>query len=246
MISFNELGKMGRLGNQLFQLAATIALATRNNDKYMLPPWQYEKYFNLHGCFSNNIRATTTYNEPFFHYKEILHRNTSAQILELKGYFQSEKYFIDCAELIRQAFTPIYGIHLQPETTSIHVRRGDYLKLSHAHTNLSPEYYAEAVKITNTKNYIVFSDDIEWCKNNFAWLAAMDKNIIFSTNKSPVEDLTIMAGCQNNIIANSSFSWWSGWLNPNTNKTIVAPKNWFGPTLQHNVKDLCPEAWKKI
>ena len=59
-------------------------------------------------------------------------------------------------------------------------------------------------------------------------------------------DLYIMSQCKNNIIANSTFSWWAAWLNKNENKKVIAPKTWFGPKINHNTSDLIPNNWEKI
>jgi hypothetical protein len=58
--------------------------------------------------------------------------------------------------------------------------------------------------------------------------------------------MALMSSCENNIIANSSYSWWAAYLNRNVNKKIIAPANWFGPRLPHNIKNLLFEKWIKI
>jgi hypothetical protein len=235
-ITFSQLGTWGRLGNQLFQIATVIAAAHRNNDTYLLPSWQYEKYFQLHNCFSNNIRSTLIYREPFFQYQRIP-GNTQHQILDLAGYFQSWRYFDELAPTLRQLFTSIYNIPVQLDTTSLHVRRGDYIRQPHNHTNLGMDYYRQAMKKTQTSRYLIFSDDIAWCKTNF-----VGSQFIFSEGKNEVEDLTSMTKCSHHIIANSSFSWWGAYLN-NQASMVIAPYQWFGPALAHNTLDLLPQHW---
>ena len=69
-------------------------------------------------------------------------------------------------------------------------------------------------------------------------------NYVFIEKQDDVLDLYLMSKITNNIIANSSFSWWAAWLNENEDKVVVAPKVWFGPKNQHlNRKDLTPEEW---
>lgn len=240
MITFSHLGNCGRLGNQLFQIATVIATALRNGDRYIFPSWSYQDYFHLHDCFSNNIRSTLTYQEPFFHYQRIPHQNTNNQVLDLVGYFQSWRYFDEFATAIRHRFTSIYNFTLLPETTSIHVRRGDYVRQPHNHTNLGMDYYREAMACTNTKNYLIFSDDIAWCKKQF-----VGNQFTFAEANNEVQDLTYMMSCQKNIIANSSFSWWGAYLN-NQTSMVIAPAKWFGPAMPHNTADLLPITWIKI
>src|SRR5271154_4436526 len=116
MISFKDLGKSGRLGNQIFEIAATISLALDNNDSFVFPQWEYERFFNLHDCFSNNITNTETYTEPHFHYAKIPFKPN----LNLSGYFKSHKYFDKHQDFIKKIFTTNYNIEPQPNTTSIH------------------------------------------------------------------------------------------------------------------------------
>lgn len=236
MISFRDLGQMGRLGNQLFQIAATIALAERNNDKYVFPRWEYENHFSLYDCFSTSIETTETFRETGFVYAPIVYRSN----MNLNGFFQSEKYFEDQKDLIYYSLTPKIGFGIKYNHASIHVRRGDYLHLTNEYQQLNMDYYQKAMETIKAKNYIIFSDDINWCKENFR-----GDNISYAQG-SVVEDLALMLSCEHNIIANSSFSWWGAYLNKNPSKIVVAPQHWFGPALPHNTKDLIPDRWLKI
>lgn len=253
----------GRLGNQLFQIAAALAHAKKMGTKAQFPTWEYNKYF-INGI---DDKLDTTFDcifdgqmhEPYFgfdfHYNPIPEKDN----LILHGFFQSEKYFKDHKQEIINAFKPKNEflqvvreagkdwINLQ-NTIAIHVRRGDYVTLQEAHPDLSQNYYYEGAfcemvsKLIKTtkglRHWIIFSDDIEWCKNRFGHLS-MD----YSEGNSDIVDLFIMAQCKHHIIANSSFSWWAAWLSKNMfgNETgiTIAPNTWFGPALAHyNTQDL--------
>jgi hypothetical protein len=239
----------GGLGNQMFQISATIALALKNND---------DACFNFNDCYtplqgnpSNNYKDTIfknicnrpffisekTYFEPKFSFSEIpYHKN-----LLLKGYFQSEKYFKDYSEEIINTFVLSNSI-VKPvdNLTSVHVRRGDYLKLSPFHSVCGVDYYKNAMDIIGG-NFLFFSDDIEWVKKNFK-----GNNIFYSENNDEVLDLSLMSVCDNNIIANSSFSWWAAFLNKNKNKKVISPSSWFGETGPKDTQDIIPSNWLKL
>lgn len=240
MITFSNLEKMGRLGNQLFQIAATISYSIENNDKYIFPNWKYSKYFNLNNCWGT-INCDTKYVEPFFHYKKIECKNYTN--LDLFGYFQSLKYFESNEYMIKSLLTPKIGYGLN-DNTSIHVRRGDYVNLTNEYAQLDlNNYYNKAIESLSddTEMFVIFSDDINWCKNIFK-----GSKFIFSESGDEIEDFTKMISCKNNIIANSTFSWWAAYLNQHPEKNVVAPSKWFGPKLDHNTKDLIPKEWIRI
>lgn len=237
MITFSQLGNRGRLGNQLFQIATTVALAVRNNDRYVFPPWEHEKYFNLHNCFVSNINSRETFKENGFAYSSIPYKPN----LNLSGFFRSEKYFQDCQDLIQNLLTPTIGFDIKWGCTAIHVRRGDYVHLSKEFALVGMDYYKMAMDIIKSERYMVFSDDIAWCKSRF-----IGNRFVFSEGKSPVEDLALRISCENNIIGNSTFSWWGAYLNKNPGKTIVAPKSWFGSALPHDTRDLLPMDWRRV
>lgn len=108
------------------------------------------------------------------------------------------------------------------ESVSIHVRRGDLLKIKSARV-LPIDYYKKAVETINGKlknpRFFIFGDDIEWCRENFFWI----KNKFFIEDHIVEQDFELMKSCKYNIIANSSLSWWTAYLNSNPKKVIIAP-----------------------
>ena len=236
MYTFTALGSRGRLGNQLFQMAATIGAAIEHDVVYVFPRWQYAPYFNLAGCFYDGLDSIglPLYVEPAFRYAPI----PWYPALNLRGYFQSEKYFAHCKPTIRQLFTT-------PDSTIdacfIHVRRGDYLATPAFHPIQTMEYYRAAMEILRYDWYIVCSDDPAWCAEHF-----VGAQFELSSGRSEIEDLRLMSACTGAIIANSSFSWWGAWLGGHDN--VVCSRQWFGPAgppIDETV-DLIPEAWTAI
>jgi hypothetical protein len=239
----------GRLGNQLFQLAAGIALATENNDKVVAPESKYYKFINYTPNLDSFKQYSVHYTEPFFHYQKIPYTKD----MLLAGYFQSEKYFDTYSNVIKDLFSlkkvyedqikEKYKDLLEQETISLHVRRTDYVQLNDFHPVLSLEYYKQALDYIDSKGkkVVVFSDDIEWCKTAFVGtkFVHIEKNL-------DIVDMFLMSYCTHNIIANSSFSWWGAYLNRNKNKKVVAPSNWFGPKLDYSPKDIYCKEWKVI
>ena len=125
-------------------------------------------------------------------------------------------------------------------TTSIHVRRGDYVNHWLHHIDLR-NYYNFCFKQFENVHYYICSDDIEWCKNNLLF-----DNILFVEGLDDIEDMWLMSLCKNNIIANSTFSWWGAWLNKNPDKKVISPNNWFGNHVNINQNNIIPENWIKI
>ena len=161
----------------------------------------------------------------------------------LDGYWQSEKYFKDISEIIRREFTIKHkpnDINSQMlakidnvNSVSIHIRRGDYvtnLKINHTHEVLSLDYYISALNLISKKvkdlYVFVFSDDIEWVKENLN--TTLPINFIdYNKGDKDFEDLRLISRCKHHIIANSSFSWWGAWLSEYPKKIVIAPKKWF-------------------
>ena len=125
--------------------------------------------------------------------------------------------------------TQIFEKIEKTNTVSIHIRRGDYLKDKQRNNICNVEYYKLAIEKIKTyiehPSFFVFSDDINWCKENFQ---NEEFNFIdWNTGNNSFIDMQLMSNCKHNIIANSSFSWWAAWLNINSNKIIIGPMYWF-------------------
>ncbi len=176
----------------------------------------------------------------------------------LAGYWQSEKYFNNIRALLLKKFMfrpisdrvnlDVAEKILKTNSASIHIRRGDYLKESVYGGICTLEYYRKAIEclqsLVKTKLcFFVFSDDIEWCKNNLkiesAFYVGHNKNI------ASYIDMQLMSMCKYNIIANSSFSWWGAWLNNKTDKIVIAPSRWFNKS-KYGREDIVPETWIRI
>ena len=154
----------------------------------------------------------------------------------LDGYWQNELYFLDIRELLLRELSPISSMSdlgcdylkfiKKSNSVSVHVRRGNYLNTKNINV-LDVDYYMKAAeyvrKNVEKPTFYVFSDDLEWCKNSLGFL---DDFIFVDRTQTEIDDLKLMSFCRHNIIANSSFSWWSAWLNQNPKKIVIAPKGW--------------------
>ena len=268
-IGFNALGRMGRLCNQMFQYAALKGIARKTGVDCCIPHYtqavddgignmlrtELFDSFDLDVKIGllNNGHAPVV-NERHFHFDEELFKMCPDHV-DLRGYFQTEKYFKHIEKEIRSDFTfkdeilnPCKEMIESVENPiALHVRRGDYIKNAENHFNLPIEYYDAALsKFDDDRNVIVFSDDPVWCHDEGIFV---DDRFIISENEDNRVDLCLMSLCDDFIIANSSYSWWGAWLSTNKDKTVIAPAQWFGKTgytKDHNTKDLIPNDWTII
>lgn len=236
------------LGNNAFMIAATIGYAKKHGMDYFIPdrsiaPNIWPVHFN-HFPKGKVRPHYFRYKEPEHSYNEIPHHVD----IEIEGYFQSEKYFNHCRQDILDAFQ--FPYKKADGFVSLHVRRGDYLKYPDKHPVITYDYISAAVKYFMERGYnsfVVCSDDIAWCRHNLKPLELFGAVFTYSTEKEAINDLILMSCCEHNIIANSSFSWWSAWVNQNPEKIVIAPEIWFGEGNSHlSTKDLIPESWIKL
>jgi len=205
-------------------------------------------------------RPPQTYiKEKHFHFDSEIMKLPDGVYLD--GYWQSEKYFADIAEINRRELTvkvPQTGKNKELgeqinscESVSLHVRRGDYASDPHinkVHGCCSRDYYLRCVEFINSKvknaQFYVFSDESQWVAGNLKLSCSM--TIVNHNNTfKDYEDLRLISQCKHHIIANSSFSWWGAWLNPRKDKMVLAPSQWFGKEEQASRKmhDLLPASW---
>jgi hypothetical protein len=244
---------MGGLSNMMFQIAMIYSLAKENNVEFAID-FEHGEFTQkpghiYRGIIYKNIKEmcilpnplTYLIKEPSFSYNKVEYKDNTLY----RGYYQSEKYFINYKNEIIDMFSNEDILNelknkykdILSNSLSIHVRRGDYMKIQNFHPFPGLEYYTNSIKYIDEKKKIdkilVFSDDMQWCKSNLT-----DNRIIFIENQKDYEDLYLMSLCENNIIANSSFSWWGSYLNKNNDKIVCAPKTWFGLAFKDNWNDL--------
>ena len=173
-------------------------------------------------------------------------------VLYLKGYWQSEIYFSGSASQIKKEFVPRDTSRISAlkkeivagNSVGIHVRRGDYLQYQDRFPVLPLSYYDTAVsEFRSNHKFYIFSDEPDWCRDHWR-----GQEFTIIEGNTPVEDLYLLSLCKNLIIANSSFSWWSAWLNDNQQKKIVVPMNWRGPGYEALKKGhhIIPHHWERV
>jgi hypothetical protein len=266
MIGLNYLGRMGQLGNQMFQYAAVKGVARNRGYQFTIPQHdnavkdslgntlRIELFdaFNIQPDSVGFLLADAARSEVDFSFDEDLFTNCSDGV-SLVGYFQSEKYFKHIEDDIRKDFTFKKEYYdsceeakpLLDNPIALHIRRGDFLINSGNHYNLSLSYYENALKeFDSDRQVVIFSDDPKWCKQQK--LFENDRFLVAETGH-PYVDMCLMTLCSDYIIANSTFSWWGAWLSQNKNKIVIYPDKWFGPNnIDKSTKDLFPEKWRMV
>lgn len=262
MIIFERLGGWG-LGNSLFQIATTVGIASDNKAQYAFPsncnfrktryltnpefkqdlPWiDLENFGNLNRWGTGDSKYLQP---PKFNHDVII-----------DGFFQSEKYFkssrnellkiFELKDQVKEEISIKYSALFSDNCCGIHVRRGDYF-LAKEMRVIKKSYYEEAINLFGLDTtFVIFSDDINWCKNNLDFIP---KKIFIEEHKD-LREMYIMSNLNGMIIANSTFSWWGAWLG--NQKKVVMPNpniNWFSDLYYEerrkssNFNDLICEGW---
>ena len=280
MIGNNRIGCNGRLGNQMFQYASMRGIASVKGFDWVVPPENYDHTANyaLFETFKmTNVRDKNIGFVEGEILKETIHCydknlvDSCSDNTNLDGFFQTEKYFENIADEIRNDFM-FKDEYLKPckefidslETTPIflHIRRGDAIGKEHYHPVAPMSYYVEALKrFDEDTPCFVFSDDLDWCKSQDLFKSdkflfndnierydyqSMDGSGSMQYTLLPHVDLCLMSLCSGAIIVNSSFSWWGAWLQNNRGK-VIASKPWFGPSASDlDTSDVVPDHWEII
>ncbi len=197
--------------------------------------------------------------EKGLHFKS----NIAQRYILFDGYWQSYKYANNVESELREKFIfndnslielDAYKYILETNSVSVHIRKGDYLKGKNVliFEECTLEYYNEAIDLIS-KNiespvFFVFSNDMKWAKDNFKVSKKTKIHFVDNSNNinSAIADMFLMSKCKNNIIANSTFSWWAAWLNSYKNKIIIAPKKWYVGELNEVTDDLIPPDWYRL
>lgn len=262
--TYDNLMLNGRLGNQLWQIASTIGTARRFGGVARFNPnWSYREVFpNL----------LDEYFQPVPEGYEVIDGGTEyLQDFSLFGFMADEfRAMLQPSPkqemFLKSNYPDFYSRSFR---TSIHVRRGDYLKYPRHFPASSPEYYNECVRLTKeahpNASFVVFSDDIEWCRKNTDYLGVTNEDVQFIVGRStPVEvadrvelypdyiDMQLMSKCNSHILSNSTFAWWGAFMSTGCNGPFddkpMYPDKWFGPGVPNweNWEVCMPRGWRKI
>jgi hypothetical protein len=232
------------LGNRLFQVASSYGIAKKQGKIFNISV--NHTYNNKHSnidynntifkdisknSISENEKYTTLYEPHDMAIKFYNVPNINENIL-LNGYFQSEKYFSKYKTDIYNMFRMDNETYVYLTTKYnnlenkyfIHIRRGDYLEITLHYVNLD-NYYKNCLNmLPNDSKFLIISDDVDYCKKLEIFNG---NNFEFVENENELNSLYLMSLCKlGGIAANSSFSWWGGYLNENINKTVFFPNKW--------------------
>lgn len=178
----------------------------------------------------------------------------------LHGYWQSERYFADAIERIREDFAfrmpwdeadraVRKRMRAQP-SASLHVRRGDYTsgKNQRVYAMCDLDYYRNAIRLLRERvpgiRLFAFSDDPDWVDAQLNPEFGPIETVRHNSGQRSANDMRLMSQADHHIIANSSFSWWGAWLNPSAEKLVITPKRWFINGTKEC--DLVPSSWIRI
>jgi hypothetical protein len=270
--TMSTFGRMGRLGNQIFQwiflngfckkynrILKLPYTLNKKNDKFSI---HLHKLFNIklnHLSSLDYYRPIYTYQEKKFNYNEILEKINFEKNnnYDFFGYYQAEKYFKhininryleihnNLYEECKKKIVKYKEFNKDCSLISLHIRRGDLVQARQYGPSISKKYIQETINYMREKNkkiiWLIFSDDIDWCQTTLRM-----KEPIYYPNGNLLEDFIMMSLCDDNIISNSTYSWWASYLNKNKNKKIVCPKEWFYENFLpkgEDDSDLIPSDW---
>jgi hypothetical protein len=238
-----------------------------NGDTFRHTYWD-TFFFKLKPFLVNQFPESSVISERGFTYNTLPVREMLNRNIILSGYFQSYKYFqkyydtickmIDLQNMKTFIMTKInLSEDYFKNTISMHFRLGDYKRASEFHPITPIEYYQKSLGYIQSKHPDVYFNVLYFCEKEDDEIIALRinklklifPNFVFTKCKNSFEDweqLLLMSCCRHNIIANSSFSWWSAYFNSNEDKIVCYPSLWFGSCANINTIDLCPPDWIKI
>jgi hypothetical protein len=261
--------RKGGLGNQMFQVAAAIVYQEEKGKTVLLPKEFYNHHNKNHQEYADTVfRYFSDRIDLSFDQTVIDHflsngiftkhsispgfdawtpEDISGNVL-LHGYYQFyptlEPHETRIRELYLEGLQPLVSQYTPSETfVGIHIRRGDYLKAPHSEwlPTQPPEYYKAALEYfdTTSKTFFIFSDDLEWCKNQGVFQKLPQK--VYIDEPDECKTLSLMTMCRGGFIcANSTFSWWGAFLGAYAERNpVIVPMNWF----KNEVVSLFPSGW---
>lgn len=255
MITYSKLGhsRRGRLGNQLFQIASTIGIATAAGQGYTFPAWEYSQFFEKPLPTGGRLECWELAENSFTYQPANIQ---PGEDYDVDGWRQSERYWEHCTDLVRETFRfhppfeqmikTAFKQALCRPAIAISVRRGDFVGNPN-YAQIPVKYYLLSLfeEIPNWQDYniIVFSDDLSYCRVQFEGLP----NVYYGEGAA-IDQLCLMSLCEHFIIGNSTFSWWGAWLGEKQSSIVLRPPLNFAGTLarQNPETDYWPARWTVV
>lgn len=247
---------VGRMANQMFTIACTIATALRHGIEYHIPDhtlndnaWE-PRFTNLTNKKYNYSLPNVFIQENTHAYEEI---NLDKDLFEsrnfiIRGYRQSEKYFKDYLPEVRNAFGFEYN-DINKGLVGLHKRLADYKLYQDKHPIISDEYIKDSLMYMRQQGYFkcdIFSDEIEDCRNINNETYPL-WSFRYSESKNDKTDFQRLLNCESFIISASTFSLMASILSKSEDKICIAPKIWFGENNRHlDSKDIVPENYIRL
>jgi len=273
-VTLNGLEQRGRLGNQMWQVAACIGIANQIGAVPHIPPkWSYRKWFSLpEYVYEPAPRGAM----PADEWEGLGHIDPRARM-----YLQDLGLFAHIADDIRSYFSPskeahqhmvrlagpgsITNLQKSDEVIALHVRRGDTVTQPAGFQPLATlDYYVNALrKLDEHYPVFIFSDDPKWCGDRF-WIdlchrAPHSAMIVVDHGNGRSHrpkiyrhqpamdwvDLQLMATCRHHVMSNSTYAWWSAFLSGDP--APLYPSVWWGPNLAHiDSTIMIPDGWIEV
>lgn len=235
-----------RLGNWLFLIATCYAHA-RKNGYEMKVPNNLILNKNLSDKFTQpqeiDYKGVSVFNEKTYHYTPIPNNHVGI----IRGFFQSSKYFNQYKDEIKELYKEFISDEKKEGVAAIHVRMGDYLKLSQRYKSPNKDFIEKALAqlSPHIKRLMVFSDEPQKAIELIRSCKGSEKYGIIngSAESDEIDDIREMTACEEFIMSCSSFSWWAAYLGEH--KKVIVDKKWYNDN-QLNEKDLYEESWMKI
>ena len=234
-IGMNNLGRNGRIGNQMFQYASLVGIAKNRGFDFKIPPdTELSKCFEMLHCGGRYgfIQGDEVEVHDCHEFCSELF-NECPNHVHLNGYLQSEKYFSNAWRQLKWDF------RFKDEVIDA---------VDYAWGNiLADEPVSICVREFND-HFDYPGSDLKLCEQQEVFKG---KNFHFNDMKTKVDkshfDFCLLSKCSDHIISNSTFSWWGAYLSPNPDKRVIAPTPWYGPGQAHiDTTDLFPESWEVI
>jgi len=266
MLTYAALGNEGRLGNQLWQIASTLGIANRVGQPVSFPSWEYRPYFSVPdrlftGPVGNDVVPYATMIPP-------QHRPYLQHLSLWEDIQKDVRVFFSPSEKAIEEVTRRYSRYLDPDDhfTSVHVRRTDAVAKQEWFKVPNLDYFLPAMELAAADangftTFLVFSDDIEWCHENFPEkVSGCDIEFVTEVlpepgrnhrgdplgNSTDWMEMFVMSACDGHVTSNSTFSWWAAWLS--TDPSPITPAVLYGPRYINEIdlNNFLPPEWRRL